>query len=416
MRFANITFNNSTYASSNIGENMQILAIDNLYDYMGIPREDIVRIDFMKMHEYDGEYVILPINWYFHKFFKYGVQNIFSDRIIPVFLGVSFMSNIFSREEAAFLKKCEPIGCRDEWTFNNLKKMNIDAYLNGCMTSCFKRRIENKDDQNKVFCVDTPKELLEFIPEDIKMNAEFVTQVFDEKIDDIDRFTRNVYDRYKKEAKLVVTSRLHCASPCLAAGIPVIFTIQQCIYTLGWIEKYIPVYTQEQFANIDWQANVVDYEDMKLQILENAKQRVLQVYQENKRIRDISYFFENRKKKEYIIPNVTPVIRLIDKIFKCDEAFVYGFWGITSVSDMIYEYVKDKYPKAKLEKVYDIGYVENHMTYKGLMPELPTSIENDNIFVFVTAYSATEDARRHFANIGKKEDMYCLCCDMKKSF
>ena len=49
----------------NIGDYAQLLAIDNLYSYMGVDEEDIVKIEYYDLLDYEGEYVILPINFIF---------------------------------------------------------------------------------------------------------------------------------------------------------------------------------------------------------------------------------------------------------------------------------------------------------------------------------------------------------------
>ena len=414
MKFANLEMNSDVV--NNIGENMQIMAIDNLYKNMGISPKEVVRIDYLTMDEYDGEEVILPINWYFHKFFKNGKINIFSNKITPIFLGVSFMSNVFSDEEVTFLKKCEPIGCRDEWTYNNLKAYGIEVYFSGCMTSLFPRREEKEEEQKKIFCVDVPQELLKYIPDNIKESSEFVTHIFEGKIDDIQQFTSDIYERYKREAKLIITSRLHCASPCMAAGIPVVLAIKQCIYTLGWIERYIPVYTERQFSEIDWNPQTIDYEEMKEFLIENAKRRIFQTERFSDLEKISNYFLSRKKVNDYIIPTVTPVINFIREFWEREDEFEYGFWGITGIADMINRYIVENYPKAKLVKVYDKGYVKNKQDYHNIAAELPESIKNDNVYVFVTAYSATEEARNFFEKTGRDNNTYCLCCDMKKSF
>ena len=56
MKFANISMQRS--GLNNLGDNMQLLAIDNLYNYMGIDRNEIVRIDFYDLNTYSGEYVL----------------------------------------------------------------------------------------------------------------------------------------------------------------------------------------------------------------------------------------------------------------------------------------------------------------------------------------------------------------------
>ena len=76
MKYANISIERG-YAHSairfgkdkerkiNIGDYAQILAVDNLYCRMGIPNEEIIYIEYYDLFDYDGEYVILPINFIF---------------------------------------------------------------------------------------------------------------------------------------------------------------------------------------------------------------------------------------------------------------------------------------------------------------------------------------------------------------
>ena len=75
----------------NLGDFIQAEAILYVYEQMGIAKEDVVRIDIKDVANYKGEYLLLPINinlslnW---------IVDIFpmSERIIPVFLGISFFS------------------------------------------------------------------------------------------------------------------------------------------------------------------------------------------------------------------------------------------------------------------------------------------------------------------------------------
>ena len=61
MKYANIRMQRD--GLNNLGDNIQLLAIDNLLHYMGVPKEDIVYIDYYDLATYDGEYVVLPINY-----------------------------------------------------------------------------------------------------------------------------------------------------------------------------------------------------------------------------------------------------------------------------------------------------------------------------------------------------------------
>ena len=120
MKFANISMQRS--GLNNLGDNMQLLAIDNLYNYMGIDRNEIVRIDFYDLNTYSGEYVLLPINYPFYGYKDDMSITMFSPKIIPVFLGLSLMCADFKEAELNYLKRFEPIGCRDEYTMTELRK------------------------------------------------------------------------------------------------------------------------------------------------------------------------------------------------------------------------------------------------------------------------------------------------------
>jgi exopolysaccharide biosynthesis predicted pyruvyltransferase EpsI len=64
-------------------------------------------------------------------------------------------------------------------------------------------------------------------------------------------------DRYRKEAKLVITSRLHCALPCIAMGIPVIVMGDhrdkrlQLVEEFTKIHPYFAINMRGAYKNID---------------------------------------------------------------------------------------------------------------------------------------------------------------------
>lgn len=73
MKFANIdnlTRSNqySEKLKINIGDYMQLIAIDNLYRYMGIGSKDIVHMKSEDLATYKGEKLILPINFMIAKY------------------------------------------------------------------------------------------------------------------------------------------------------------------------------------------------------------------------------------------------------------------------------------------------------------------------------------------------------------
>ena len=73
MKFANLALD-SDKKMENIGDWVQIFAIENLFEYMNIKKNEIVHIKISELSTYDGEYVILPINYplygYYHLSYK----------------------------------------------------------------------------------------------------------------------------------------------------------------------------------------------------------------------------------------------------------------------------------------------------------------------------------------------------------
>ena len=133
MKYANLKHNGLARGKEkrivNIGDAFEIISIDQIYERMGILSEDIVYIDLYELDSYDGEEVVLPINFLlFPQMMGKDFLN-FSKKITPVFLGVSFAQTELTRNQVDYLKQWEPIGCRDERTKNVLLKQGIDAYI-----------------------------------------------------------------------------------------------------------------------------------------------------------------------------------------------------------------------------------------------------------------------------------------------
>ena len=61
LKFANLYVDSKEY--KNLGEDMMIFSIFNLYHHMGIDFDSIVRIPVSQLRNYDGEDVILPVNY-----------------------------------------------------------------------------------------------------------------------------------------------------------------------------------------------------------------------------------------------------------------------------------------------------------------------------------------------------------------
>ena len=67
MRYANLKHNGLAYDKENrivnLGDAFEIISIDQIYKRIGIPEEEIIYIDLYQLDSYDGEEVVLPINF-----------------------------------------------------------------------------------------------------------------------------------------------------------------------------------------------------------------------------------------------------------------------------------------------------------------------------------------------------------------
>ena len=145
---------------------------------------------------------------------------------------------LVSDKAISHYKKYQPIGCRDLHTMNLLKKNGVDAYFSGCLTLTLKNPFLNPK-RDKIYIVDahlTSKKvypwgsdhlLAKLIPKYILEQAEYIEHEIPDDLDQNDMYARQTYVKenlLKKyaQAKLVITSRLHCALPCVAYNTPVI--------------------------------------------------------------------------------------------------------------------------------------------------------------------------------------------------
>ncbi len=400
MKFANLKVDCERESSRmrNCGDDLQLYAIENLYNYMGIDYDQVVRITVQELFSYDGdEYLILPINYPL-----YGSYHKISDKIIPVYLGLSILSD--SVIKPLRLKEFEPIGCRDQHTFETLRNSGVKAYLNGCMTLTLPKA-ELSDSQDKVFIADVCDELLPYIPAHLKENAEFQTHLMYHRYVSEEE-ALGIYEKYKKEAKLVITSRLHCAVPCLAFGIPVIYACKSISFRSIWLQKILPLYDIHSFKDIDWDPQPVNIEKWKDIILKNASEMIYKKVDEYSSLIKISEFYEDKTSINYEFESMRHPIEYMQKNWEDDKNISYIIWGMTQTAEMLYQYISKNYKNADLIGVIDL-YREKD--FHGIMSSDLSILEqiNTNTYIFVAVESANVMAVNTFKSLNIKN--YVLC-------
>lgn len=262
----------STEKSLNIGDYVQALASKQfLPSFHGfIEREEL--------KEYNGDECNMIMNgWYMHDPSQWPPSNKIKPLFLAFHINASVEEQMLSPNSIAYLKQYEPIGCRDRRTCNLLLQNNIDAYYSGCMTLTLGYKYKTTDCDGKYFFVDAYAELpkglksilksilhlflhptkvaciikkypkqtqhlygkilkasyfhyeySKLFSQDILNNAYYICQQSpqyketyktNEALLDC---AENLVKTYAK-AKLVVTSRIHCALPCLGLETPVLY-------------------------------------------------------------------------------------------------------------------------------------------------------------------------------------------------
>tara|TARA_R110002050_G_scaffold296426_1_gene456410 strand:- start:60131 stop:61105 length:975 start_codon:yes stop_codon:yes gene_type:complete len=252
MRYGLLTYREGK-EKYNVGDYVQSLAARQF-----LPNTDLF-MNRETLADYDGEAIKLIMNgWFTHNIHHW----IPADTINPLFVSFHLNSTaapfMLSEAGITYLKKQAPIGCRDKFTAKILNDKGIEAYFTGCLTLTLDNyKVDDALRNDDIYIVDpfynypttekiflTPKhfirsvlngnifklgkikkQLKKVIDEDLLKKAKYVTQILPVgKQSDEEKFAyaEECLKKYAK-AKLVITSRIHCALPCLAMGTPVIF-------------------------------------------------------------------------------------------------------------------------------------------------------------------------------------------------
>ena len=260
-----------TYPWINVGDYIQAIAASQFFDHvdMYIEREHL--------NSYKGEPVNMIMNgWFMHHPENWPPSNFIHPLFVAFHINSSVEESMLSDESIAYLKLHEPIGCRDIYTLNLLRSKGVDAYFSACLTLTLGMKYNWQGQrEGKCYFVDpyvgntqSRKWLLKstlytlfnyssVCQQDKKMyggkrafrnilkaagflwinNKVFSKDLIDNASyachwiendslypSDLDKITHaeSLIKEYAK-ASLVITSRIHCALPCLGLDTPVLY-------------------------------------------------------------------------------------------------------------------------------------------------------------------------------------------------
>lgn len=268
----------------NLGDCIQNLAVRNLYSKINIFDSDLIKVNRDDIPTYSGPECSLVMQaWYGDYMGTFPLP--WTDKICPIFLG--FHLNKVNNTRERFIKEnihekmkpFMPIGCRDRNTRDFLLNLGVDAYFSGCMTLTFDTRTKQPE-KGKIFMVDLRPRIKKYIPKKIlKQVDEYIThQYFWDKYpitsagaNKFEKDAEKILNRYKNEAKLIITSRIHVAMPCVAMGIPVVFiTEAPNDERFDVLRGILPIYTKRDIRYINWMPCPVDITELKQAIINNA--------------------------------------------------------------------------------------------------------------------------------------------------
>lgn len=251
---------------NNLGDNIQSIATERL-----LPEKIVRRFDRDTLsYAHPSEPMKIVMNgWFSHR-----PQTCLplEPNLEPVFWGFHITDYndswaYFSRKEViAYLKRYEPIGCRDPYTADRLSQLGVETFVSYCLTLTLPKR-DCQVEEGKVVIVDAERVPL---PAELKEQTVCYTHLIRGKNREAIKraYARLMLDMYRTKARLVVTTRLHCLLPCIAMGIPVVFFNNPNDYRISWVKDIgVEIHTLQEIEQVDWNPVPIDIDKRKRDLI-----------------------------------------------------------------------------------------------------------------------------------------------------
>jgi hypothetical protein len=163
-----------------------------------------------------------------------------SSNVLPLFVGAYFRSTMWeyldNKIVRDYIKAYEPIGVRSTSNVQKFLNYGIEAEFTGCVTLTLPE-MEKKVDRY-ICCVDVPESVISYIRNEvgnqyeIKIISHEIWKWSEHEMIEYSNFS--IDERFEKVKQLlqvyanahcVVTSKLHCALPCLTQHTPVLLAL-----------------------------------------------------------------------------------------------------------------------------------------------------------------------------------------------
>ena len=225
--------------SRNFGDQIQTLAAKQY-----LPQVDrSLDRDFLTEYDSPEDIKLIMNGWFMAKPQHWPPPTSIKPLLISFHITHDYGANkkLFSDHAMVFFNENAPIGCRDYYTMELLRSKGIDAYYSGCLTLTLRKQFPDAPKTDSIYMVDVLYKIgasstdwrgkakrnwliKQIIPENILSQAETISQDAPKHSSEEIKLSlaESALEKYAN-AKLVITSRIHCALPCIAFNTPVIF-------------------------------------------------------------------------------------------------------------------------------------------------------------------------------------------------
>jgi len=282
------------YSTGNIGDEIQSLAAEQF-----LPRVDVyVDRDNLGSVKAKSKIKLILNGWFTHNPDKWPPSPAIEPLFVSFHISPKVARELTVPNSIRYFKLHEPIGCRDYYTRDLLRGKGVDAYFSGCLTLTLGHVAASrihiiKEPNNEILLVDLDQEAINALPHDIQKCAIILTHNSDlylikkmratvsgsnllkraikrfggapvirisrqlRSSDAKMQLAKGLLQRYAG-AKLVITSRLHCALPCVAFSTPVFFVRRDLSDPrFKGLLEYLRAYSLNDFKKavqqIDWE-------------------------------------------------------------------------------------------------------------------------------------------------------------------
>lgn len=205
-----------SWSTNNIGDDIQTVAV-----MQHLPPVDVF-IDRDQLNTFSGPETLLVMNgWFLTRLENWPP----SKSIKPIFFGFHVQTEakpVIARH-VDYLKEHAPIGCRDRGTTEFIRSLGVEAYFSYCATLTFDAPADRSADS--IYFVEANSRRFIGLEKNLSgltvrnVSHRFVAVPLKTRL----TYARELVETYGRTAGYVITSRIHCAMPCVAMGIPTFF-------------------------------------------------------------------------------------------------------------------------------------------------------------------------------------------------